>query len=270
MNIKYYIYIFWILAFFLCNQSVFSASWNIVEPTTIREMQESIDELEQKKNLLEFKWKNFKIWNSSLWELLKNNLTNIEKSNLLILVEEYDSQNSSWESILKMIIESKWNDIPQRKVLLLLKKEFYSSLQPFVADGKLEELMDYIGTDLSLNQKSKDVNSEISKIQSSKDERVQILQEKIEDNNRVIRKNIEDKITTEVKTKLDVFTSQWNFSQLSNSAKTDVFERVIKKLEYESIRLTNLQNTTSIIEEKIIVFRVVINLLKQYTESWSQ
>jgi hypothetical protein len=68
--------------------------------------------------------------------------------------------------------------------------------------------MDYIGTDLSLNQKSKDVNSEISKIQSSKDERVQILQEKIEDNNRVIRKNIEDKITTEVKTKLDVFTSQ--------------------------------------------------------------
>ncbi len=264
------LYILSTLALLMFSGNAFSASWELIEPQTVREMQESIDALEQEKTLLEFKWNNFKIGNSSLWELIKKDLSPSEENDLFSLVEEYNSKNIAWEKVLKTIIDTNWNETSQRRNLVLLKKEFYTSIKPYIAEDKLELLIKYIGTDLSLNEKSKDVDSKIVKIQTTKQQRVQVLQEKIEDNNKILRESIENKIITQVKSKLDTFTTQWDFSKLSNKSKIEVFNRVIMKLEYESIRLTNLENSTSVIEEKIVVFRVMINLLKDYTETWSK
>lgn len=269
MNKKYILHFIIFLTFMLWNESVFSASWVLNQSQTVREMQENIDALEQEKSLLEFKWKNLRVWNSSLWELLRNDLSAEDKSTLLLLVETYNSEKITWEKILKTIIENWWTESLQRKSLLLLKKDFYLSLKPYIAEDKVEKLMTYVESDLTLNEKSKDVDSQIVKIKTDKEIRVQAIQEKIEDNNKVLRKNIENKISTQVKDKLDVFVSSWDFSLLPPEAKIAVFDRVITKLEYESIRLTNLENTTSVIEEKILVFRVMINLLKEYTNSWS-
>lgn len=260
----------WALFFSCLNQSVFSASWNLDQKLTIREMQEDIQMLQQEKSLLEFKWKTFQIWNFFLWDLLKENLSILEREQLSFIVESYNRENIQWEKILQWLIDNKESVTDQRKDLLLLKRDFYNSLLPFVAEGRKEEFIMYIWSDLSLNEKSKDVDSQIQKIQNSKQERVQQLQIKIEDNNRLIRENIEKRISTEVKEKLDIFVNETDFSRLSNTAKKNVFDRLIKKLEYESIRLTNLRNSTSVIEEKIIVFRVVINLLKEYTINWTE
>lgn len=251
-------------------ETSFWATWDQLEGQTIREMQENIQALEQEKNLLDFKWNNFKIGNSSLWNLIRTDLDTSEQTQLINLVEQYNSEKNIWEQNVKTIIENQWDDTTQRKELVLLKKDFYSNLIPYVSQENLQELMTYIGTDLSLNQKSKDVDIEILKIKNSKNQRVKILQDKIEDNNKVLRESIENKIATQIKPKLDIFTTQWDFSKLPNQNKIEVFERVITKLEYESIRLTNLRNSTSIVEEKIIVFRVVINLLENYKNSWSE
>ena len=271
MNLKKIIYyIIWLvlLSLIIWNQSVFWASWEIAEKTTIREMQEDIEILEQEKSLLEFKWNTFKIWNITLWELLRSNLTQSEKLKLTEVVSSYNEVNIFEENILKDIINVNWDEQAQRDKLLLLKTNFYTSLEPFVQEEKLEELNVYAWVDKSFDEQKKNVDSKIQKIKIEKQEKVDHFQTKIEDNNKVIRENIENKIFTEVKEKLDVFVSQEEFLELPNIAKKGIFNKVIKKLEYESIRLTNLQNSTSIIEEKIIIFRVVIDLLKEYTISW--
>jgi len=265
MNKKIILYILFLLAIFEFSGSAFSASPETSTPQTVREMQESIQNLEQERNLLEFKWNNFKVWSSSLWELIDANLSESDKNQLQTIVEAYNDKRISWEKVLKKIVDTNGNKISQRKVLLLLKKDFYTSIRPYIAEDKIENFLSYIATDLSLNEKGKDVDSEIVKIQSSKTERVEEIKTKIEDNNKILRASIENKISTQVRQKLDMFVNGWDFSNLSNESKISIFNRVITKLEYESIRLTNLQNSTSIIEEKIIVFRVMINLLKEYT-----
>jgi len=253
-------------------QVVFSASWDTDRKPTIREMQEDIQELQQEKSLLEFKWKTFQIWNSSLWDLLRQDLTVSESQSLWLLVETYNTDNILWENKLQELLDTQKNEEFQslRKQLLILKKDFYTSLIPYVDPKNIDELKIYIDSDISLNEKSKNVSSKIQKIQSSKQERVQELQVKIEDNNKIIRENIEKRISTEVRSRLDVFVNETNFASLPTATKIEIFEKLIRKLEYESIRLMNLQNTTSIIEEKILVFRVVINLLKEYTSSWRE
>jgi len=270
MNKKLLLFPVLLLLSFQHLESAFSASWDLYSPPTLREMQENIKNLKQEKNLLEFKWNNLRLWNTSLWELIDTNLSKPDSDALKLLVENYNDKKVSWENMLKNILETNWDELAQRRVLLLLKKDFYTSLKPYIAEDKLENFLSYIAADLSINEKWKDVDSEIVKIQSSQTERVEEIKTKIEDNNKILRESIENKISTQVRDRLDIFTSQWDFSMLSNDAKISVFERVIKKLEYESIRLTNLQNTTSIIEEKIIVFRVMINLLKEYTAAWSE
>lgn len=258
------------VAFLSCTGNAFSASWDTAELPTVRQMQENINTLQQEKALLEFKWDSFRVGDSSLRELIKTDLLESEQQALFTIVEEYNTQKTLWENILRSIVDNKWDETAKRRELILLKKSFYTDITPFISQQKLESFLNYISTDISLNEKSKDVDSQIWKIQNSKQERVQVIQEKIENNNKILRESIELKITTEVRNKLDEFTTKWEFSQLDNTVKIEIFNRVIKKLEYESIRLINLQNATSVIEEKIVVFRVMINLLKEYTSAWAQ
>jgi len=255
---------------FLYGESVFWSSWDLNSSFTVREMQENIETLEQEKNLLEFKWKNFKIGSSSLWEILDKNLSPQERDNLYDIVELYSSQKSSGESILKSIINTNGNPTQQRRNLILLKKDFYTSIKSYISPDKLDAFLSYIETDLSLNEKSKDVDSQIQKIQNKKIERVDYYQAKIEDNNKVLRESIENKISTRIRLKLDIFVAQWSFSELSNSSKISIFDNLISKIDTESIRLGQIENSTSIIEEKILLFRVVVDILKEYTTSWEK
>lgn len=239
------------------------------EPTTIREMQENIETLEKEKDKLEFKWNSFQIGSDSLWDLIQENITASE--NLLVeeIVFSYSNKKINLEKELEIIIGSKQDTENIQKELLLLKKEFYKSLIPYIEINKLDSFKRYIDLDLTYNEKSKLVSTQIEEKQLKRIERVEEIQDKIEDNNKILRENIEKRITTEVHEKLNNFISEDAFKNLTNDEKRQVFAKVIGKIELKIINMNNITNATSIIEEKIILFEIVLDILKSYTEKWN-
>lgn len=248
-------------------QSVFAAE-EIQEPRTIREMQESIQALEKEKTRLEFKWNTFQIGNESLWDLIKQDISIEDTQNIEEIVFSYSRENSRLERSLDLQIGSLQDTNNIENELLELKKNFYKSLIPFIQINKLEDFKRYIDLDLSYNEKSKLVSTQIEKKQLKRIERVEELQVQIELNNKILREKIEQKISIDIKEKIESFILQDSFIDLNNDQKRQVFAKVINKIELEIINMKNKSNATSIIEEKTIIFEIVVEILKSYTQEW--
>jgi len=237
----------------------FSSVTYAQEPETIREMQENIKQLEKEKTNLEYKWDSFQLWNFTLWDLIDTNLTSKQKSTLETLVIEY-SNNLNPESTTE----------DYQKSELYFKRDFYKSLLPFIAKQRQQDFKTYIVSDVELSQKTKTVNVEIQEIQETKNERVVEIQEKIEDNNKKLRQNIQQKVISSISEKLESFSSTEKFQSLSPAAKTKIFSTVQGRLKAEINRLEALPDTTSIVEEKVNIYKVIISQLQSYIDSWNK
>jgi len=211
------------------------------EPETIREMQENIKQLEKEKTNLEYKWDSFQLWNFTLWDLIDTNLTSNQKSTLETLVIEYSDKLGSEPS----------DSEDYQTLELYLKRDFYKSLLPYIATERQQDFRTYIESDVELSQKTKTVNVEIQEMQDTKNERVVEIQEKIEDNNKKLRQNIQQKVISSISDKLESFSSTEKFKSLSPAAKTKIFSTVQDRLRTEINRLEALPDTTSIVEEKV-------------------
>ncbi len=248
--------------------SAFSVSAENLEekPGTIREMQENIKALEKQKSNLEFKWRSFNIWKFSLWDLIDTTLNESEKSTLEKLVIDYSFQqnNISTENLTGSLLES----TQQEK--LYLKRDFYKSLLVYIDGKKQWDFKLYIENDLLLNEKTETVGVEIQRIQETKNERVEEIQTKIENNNKKLRQNIQQKVINSISSKLETFTQNQKFSELSWESKIKVFETVQGRLKVEINKLENLKDGTSIIEEKINIYKVIISQLESYIEVWKK
>ena len=62
---------------------------NLEKPQTLRETQNYIETLEQEKKNLEFKWETFRIWNGSLSDFMKKDLSQKEKNDITQLILNY-------------------------------------------------------------------------------------------------------------------------------------------------------------------------------------
>jgi len=95
---------------------------------------------------------------------------------------------------------------------------------------KLTSYKNYISSDVMYNEKSKVVDVELQQLEVKKKERIEVIKEKIEDNNEVLRNSIHEKVTLKVSTLLQNFTIQEKFASLSNEQKIIIFQRIKDKI----------------------------------------
>ncbi len=255
-------------------QSVFWASWNLInlnsaseKPQTLREMQEVNQDLEQEQQNLEFKWVTFRS-TSALWDFLKKDLSDLEREELEMIVVNYSKKIERLEKKIETTQED--TEILQklRKDVLLLKQNFYKNLIVYMQVEKLNDFLRYINLDLSYREKSKDVAIELDRKNIERNERVAEIQEKIKDNTKRLHNQIKLKIMRRVWEKLDSFVSQKKFQSLSNQGRIQIFEKLIEKLSQKKQKLKSTSEATSFLEEKLLIYEIVEKMLFSYLEKW--
>jgi len=241
------------------------------KPQSIRELGENIQELQEEKDQLEYEWNNFIIEWNTLSDLVKVDLTDTDKSNIEAIVDAYVKKNQEYTTQLNFLVTS-WQDREkiksQKDDIIKNKISFYSGLLPYINSDKSVEFKNYIDSDIKLNEKSKIVSSEIERKNIERTERVEALQERIQDNKELLRTSIEERVTKLVKARLEVFTSNEWFQKLSNEQKIIIFSKLVQKIEVLIIHLEAKEDKTSIIEEKIILYWVVQDILNSYIALW--
>ncbi len=250
--------------------SVFWDSWDIIndKSPTLKEMQKNITTLEQERNNLSFKWETYLIWNESLWEIVKQDLSIGQKKILESLIKNYTSRISNLDNEITRNINN-WNEIVSlQKQQLQVKQNFYISLLYYVQIEKIESFKKYVESELSLYEKSRYVDNEINQKNIKKVERVYQLEEKAEQNSEILRNQIEQKMTSQVRSKLSEFINQDEFESLPNHLKVMIFEKFVSKIDSKLSELSATENPTRIIEEKIFLFELFRNILREYIYDW--
>lgn len=238
------------------------------KPKKVEEIQSDIKKLKKEKQRLEFKWNTFRIGNETLWDLIRDDLQESERWSLANLLVNYTALKNKTDLDIVRVSERGEDTDELRKELIVLKKRLYTTMIPYIQISKLAAFQLYIDSDISFHEKSKVVATEIEQKQEVRDERVEKIKEKIEDNSEVLREQIKIKITTKLQGKLDVFIAQDRFQSLKDESKIFLFQRLIEKTSIEKNNLQNIENPTSIIEEKIFLFNIVTEILEWYISDW--
>lgn len=271
-NIRNKFYIFSLIIFIwvsLFTADIFADdSENQDKVETIREMQENATELKKEKERLKFKWSTFKIGNESLSEILWD-LNPEQLEEISDIVWNYQDDKLEQEKMLEKAIRHEHDTSEYEENLILLKRDFYTDLLPYVSEGKKDIFKKYISHDVEYNEKSKKINTEIQVIETKKKERIEEIKEKIEDNNRLLRKRIKEKVTARLEKTLMSFTSQEKFQSFSNSSKIEVFKKIQWKVSLKIKDLEKFGLSTSAIEEKIILLETIHELLDNYISNWT-
>lgn len=199
---------------------------------------------------------------------MKEKLSLSENTQLEDLVVWYTDSEKLLERSLEKAISS-GRDVEEIKTeLLLLKRDFYTQLIPFIQNEKREAFTEYVNSDVTYNEKSKQVATQIEQKNIKITQRVEEIQDKAEDNYKPLFKWIEEKIVIKITEKLETLISEERFSNLDNSVKIKIFTKYIDRFENEIDRIDKINNPTSIIEEKIILFDVIVEILESYIDRW--
>jgi hypothetical protein len=82
------------------------------------------------------------------------------------------------------------------------------------------------------------------------------------------RLQIQEKLTLQVKSKLDIFVKQDSFSSLRPELKTKIFQKFIDKIDVLLEDYEDITDPTTVIEEKIFLFSLFRDILMSYVIDW--
>lgn len=268
INLRVFFLVLILSSFALSPQSVFWFSWEIKSTETLREMQEKIDSLKEEKQVLDFKWKNFRIGNENLGDLIKKDLSEEEKSEIERLILDYNEDKENFEEDIEVALEALEAIDDIQRDLILLKQDFYTSLIPYLQDDKLEGFRKYVESDLTLREKSNEVATQIEQKNIERTERVDELQEQIKHHKEQLYEQIKEKVTSRVTQRLDEFILQEKFQELPSESKIAVFERLILKIQERNAALEENSHITSIAQETKVLYEVIEEILNSYISLW--
>lgn len=250
--------------------SAYADEWNVATGSTLREREENIKNLKQKEKLLQFKWKSYRIGENSLGTLVNQKLSESDKQSIETYVQDFHKTeqriNLDMENALINKNERRVQELENDR--LSKKIEFYGKLTPYISKEKLLEYKKYIESDMHLNEQSKTVAVKIQEQRTIQNEKIEYYQEKIQDNREKLREQIESKVTKLVYKRLDSFVSNESFSRLDNEVKIKIFDALLQKFDARMQEIESQKFTTTLSEEKIIIYEVIQDILRDYIDTW--
>ena len=228
-----------------------------VEKTeTIKELRESITELESEKKRLKEDWQNFLSENGSIQDFLKEDIAEEDEARLREIIDLY----SIYKQRLNTELEVSNDDTKietLKKELLNLKQDLYKKLVYFIKIEKLDDFLTFVRWDLSVNEKRKDVDQEIDEDTKKLEEKVQVIRDKIQENKRVLDERIRVVIEKKLDEKISKILSDERFTKLDIEAKKQLFVITLEKLRVRKEVLVSMTNKTSLVDKKIETYNII-------------
>ncbi len=235
-------------------------------PKTIREIKENIDELKEKTDSLEKQWKTFEEENWSLASFFKKELLNEEKLNLQDILNDYKLKETEIEQEISNTEDLELVKNLKTK-LLFEKKELYKSLVPYVESSKLKDYLDYVKSNIKTVEISKIVKAEIDEKEQKLQERVIIIKEKKEKNDKELSERIKAIVKEKLNSKIYPILENEKFKELSVENQKKVFQVTLAKLEEKKKKLENSEEEISQIEKKVEIYNIAIEVIEKTIEN---
>lgn len=277
---KYIVLFLFLLGFAQANADEWNSSsfsWS----QTISEISNNIKQLDADKQVIKDEKKEF-LSTYRFNKYFKRNLSFEDTQNIKTLINSYNIENNALERSLKQKLSlissqesSDSNDILElediKTSILLAKKDLYKSLTPYVAPLQHKQYLDFIQTEITSIKKTKDVSSKIVIQKVKLVEKVNTIEEKIQENNKKLNDDILKLIQERISIKIKEFKENPKFKKLSYIWKIKVLDITLRKIQ---IRIQNLDNNTidtssQIIQRKKQTYQFIyeeIDLLKREIE----
>jgi hypothetical protein len=231
---------------------------------TLQELWDNIQTLEEQSSTLDKKWEDFKLQSGSISTFLKRNLSDEEKILFQDIVSKYSGDARFLEQNLIEKIQSAWDTTDVKVKLIELKKQYYKDIASYVSAESMVAYLDFIRSDIELNQKNREIQETLYKDKIHLQEKVEILRGKIEENNQILENRIEQSLREKIGEKIQAIKNDSRFSQFSSDQKKILFEKTLERVIKKRQLLENEVLKTSLLEKKILLYKLVeVSILQE-------
>ncbi len=235
------------LSCFFCIQGVFSYTWNSL---TIEQIQTNIQELHQTNITLDAQLQELQNSERIRW-FFKNNLSEVELEELSIIIKTY-------------IEERKNHHIDEQDKTILLKKNLYKDMIPYVELWQMESYLNYIQDDANIIKRQGQLSKELSKNQELLENKVDFIETKITEHKKTFSATLRDSIDQKIDQKISLLREGSKFSTLSVESKISVLEKTIRKIKIRISNVEQMSDRTDILETRLELFYIILEKIESF------
>jgi len=248
------------------------------EPVTIQQMKDNLEELKTEKEEVSNKWAELSEVNGKILDFLKEDLNDTDIQAIKTLSLDFAQRQSFYEQQLKDNSEENYDtavsaddDTAAVKAnFIQYKLDFYKKLVPYVNTAVKDEYLEYIRSNIAIEQEEKTIKEKIYKQEEGIEERVETIKEKIKEHNEDREEKLDKLIREKVEIKIDAILTTAKMIDLPNEQKGQVLNAVAFKLnEKREIFIAN-STDNEYNRKKIDIYDVVIEVLYQKADSLQQ
>ncbi len=213
-------------------------------------LENRIEVLQEQKSHLELSWEKFREDNGWITDFIREDLHQDDRKALADIVENYLTE-----------IQYRRNDIDFRK-------QFYSDIEFFIDSEKKELYQTYRDMSVNIEIERLELQETIQDTESQKAARTDILRTHIADNALERRQNIQQRIESILRERLDNYIANDTFNELSPERKTLVFWKILWRIQMKQSELETSGIKTTVVLDRIETYKVVESIMKEYISKW--
>lgn len=234
-----------------------------VSDLTIKELSKNIEKLkEQKADFIE-KNKELSKEYGELISFLRNDISKEEIQDIRNVVEDFIRKRDTLEKKLKEQINKLEDTTQTKKDIIFHRADFYKYIAKFVEKEKRDHFISHIKFQVQSEKESKDLIEEILVHQNILDQRVTYIKGKIETHKENLHTQIEWKILTKIKERIDEIDTNKKYDQISKETKNNIYTSFILNIEE---RIKELE-TTNLSENFKQIRKLILSKMKDEIQS---
>jgi len=181
----------------------------------------------------------------------KNNLSEVELEELSIIIKTY-------------IEERKNHHIDEQDKTILLKKNLYKDMIPYVELWQMESYLNYIQDDANIIKRQGQLSKELSKNQELLENKVDFIETKITEHKKTFSATLRDSIDQKIDQKISLLREGSKFSTLSVESKISVLEKTIRKIKIRISNVEQMSDRTDILETRLELFYIILEKIESF------
>lgn len=239
-----------IIHIFLYLLFIWVLSSNVHASESLRDIDSDISSLQWQKVELQSSWENFRNEYGGITDFIKKDLSPSEKISLWSLLNTY------------------LEEIRKTNNTLELRKNFFQMISPYIDKEKYTLYETYKETWFRFEEERKEINDRLQERKEQREERTDLLKTYIADNALERRDRIQSRVEPLLRERLNVFTTNPWFQELSQERKILVFWRILSKIQEQHSILENTEPQTSVILDRIATYTVIESIMQEYINIW--
>lgn len=241
-----------------------------IEPVTIKQMKENLEDLKDRKENIGDKWETLRIVNGKVIDFLKNDLSDTDIWVIQDLSIGFQQRKTFYEQQLKdnslenydTSVEQDNDTAAVKQNFIDYKLNFYKQLVPYINSQKKDEYLDYIKGNIEIEKEDKDIKEKIYKQEWVIEERVGTLKEKIIEHKKALEEKLEKLIRQKIEEKIRTILSSEKMLKMSNTQKISLLQKVVERFEERKTKLLNDSEDSEYLRKKVEIYDIAVDIVK--------